>query len=344
MVLPILLLQALFISMQAVQSLPTLQKATVAMKSISSNNPLAVNKAVRRGQADRKIPQNLDLKTLSLPDLVSMKPRFKDMKADKQLYRLYFANHPDVRKINLHDTAHDKVTQGLLQLSRVGIQDKMWKNKMTASIKDYLKDAPFQSEDHRKLIQNSIAGLKNKMYDPKKQQRQVQNLGREEIKRRRKLAESDFKQRTGYYYGQRSKVLQQKNPHLNQPLSTYIGEEANHLEAAEHTMMLGHFYSLTKKLEEYLKERKVPAKDLEAAIGLRSKLVKSISRSKKRSKNKNNDQLKVSTSSSSSLPSGMKEVSASESPQVLNPSIQSPQQQPPSEGIDMKWLEDMPLD
>jgi hypothetical protein len=271
----------LIFSVQITLSIPTSTKQVVKGATQTSTEPLAVTQKIKKHRSfkPRKVPDNLDLDTMSLEDLVKMKPGCKDSKVDIQLYKQYFASHPQIRHINLLDEDHNRVTDELMQLSGDGKQERTWKTRLAASIRDLLRDAPFADEKHRKMMQESIAGLRQKAYENSRYQSRLKTIGREQLNTQRSRKEDEYrKYNDGSYYGQRAIKLKKLDPSMNRPLSDHIGPDADFLEAVEKANRLGHLYSsnhaLTSQLKMYLKEKKVSDKDFEAAVGLRSRFVK----------------------------------------------------------------------
>jgi hypothetical protein len=305
-------------SVQITLSIPTSTNQIANHIRSTRDGPLAVTKQIikRPRNKIRKIPEDLDLDTLPLKDLVKIKPAVRDLKADKQMYRKYFANHHQVRKINLLDKDHNKVTDELMQLSGDGKQESAWKRRLATSIKDLLDDSPFQSDTHRKAIRESLAGLRLQAYENSRYQDRVSKTGRQGLNKQRKLAQNEFrKQNDGFYYGQKARVLKKVDPLQNLPLSYHIGQDANHLEAVEQANKLKDFYSsnyaLTNQLKMYLKGKKVSDEDYKAAVGLRSRFVKLQGERRQRTNKGKGKRLEVSNMLSDS-----QEASSSEYPQA----------------------------
>jgi hypothetical protein len=273
----IVFLPILWISSRLVQSLPTSRQSALSNSLSTSKGPLAINKKPQKPHYKaRLLPDNLDMKTLPLEDLVDMKPKFHASALDKDLYKHYFASHPQMQNVNLHESHPSEVAQALAALSNASKQGQPWKTKLTASIKDYLQDAPFHDETRRAVIQSSLSGLQYQSYSGSNRYKQrVEKKTKGEINEQRRKTEVEFKKQHGYAYGKRAKQLLRKNPFLNLPLSLHIGDDVTHLQAVESTKDLEDFYTskkaLTHKLKDYLRMRNFSDADYTVAMGLRTK-------------------------------------------------------------------------
>jgi hypothetical protein len=263
------------LSLQNVQSIPT-SKATATRTPAVKGRP-------RKSPAEKTLPANLDLKTLQLEELVNLKPSQYDTLADRKLYRQYFASHPKVQGVNLYDTHHASVAAALIGLSEESKQDRPWKSKMAASIRNLLDDTQLHPTQ-RQGIQEALSGIRYQGYNVNRYQHQLRTKGYEGLKKYRKQSADTYKSKNGITYGLRKHMLRKQNSLIDRPLSDHIGHEATPLQAVESTKSLGEHYSskhaLTRKLQEYLRTKNVSNADYAVAMGLRSKMAQQIHRKK----------------------------------------------------------------
>jgi hypothetical protein len=277
-------------------------------KEVDNSHPLSIftpglGKQVKASKRKRPpLPRNLDLRTMSLKDLVDIRPTVKDPKKEQKLYKEYFINHPDVRNINLQDENLGKVTEALYELGQSN-QDRIWKQRLAASIQDHIKAAPLDPLRRQALI-SALKGHRHRTSNMMSQRRWRKKAGVEEIKKRTRAFQEAHENKLGFKYDKKKQRMEQGDFFLNLPLKYHLGMDLTPLQAEAKVRDLLPFYSseytLTKKLEEYLKERNVSEGDSIATMAIRENTVRQKSIDARKMKGKGGIN---STASRTSLPS-----------------------------------------
>jgi hypothetical protein len=241
-----------------------------------SSGPIESISGKKRKMESKTVLRDQDLSKTSFYDLVNLRPTRVQTKIDQDLHKHYFANHPEVKRINLSDPDMGKVTAQLVGLSGNGNQGKTWKSRLAACVKDHLEAAPIEKA-HKEILLNSVSGQRRKLVTTDARKRWRDKIGEEEIRRRKLAFEDKFKKEHGYRYVHKRRKLEEKDPFLNIPIRYHIGDSLTALQAEKAVRGLASFYStpriLTKRLEEYLEERKVPHGDFLTAMAIRANTV-----------------------------------------------------------------------
>jgi hypothetical protein len=230
------------------------------------------------------IPADLNLDKLELKDLVEMRPRVMTSE-DGKMYKEYFANHPDVKAINLNDDSEPtKVAEAFASLKHDGTPGS--KVRLTTSIKDYLREAPFKNESKRDLVLKTVTGIRSEKLRRMRIDRYNEKKGQETIGKMKRKWHDNIAEKTGMSYSTMTKLERKKSPHMNLPLSFHLG--GHHLSAVEveqATRHLAHLYksqaSLTNELSLYLQSKQFPPDQYKLAMAMRANTILELERQKK---------------------------------------------------------------
>jgi hypothetical protein len=291
----------LIITMQLVRCTPP----QAASSSKGGKSKLAPKKKIRV-----PLPTQLDLNSISLEDLVSMRPSEEKHTPSSKQYRHYFANHADVKKIDLHDNDIPQIVREIVDLSGDGKQLRPWKSRMAASIRNYLEDVPYLSEGKRKVLQDAIVGQRHKLSRQNIVKKHAEKVGHTQVKEQKRRAAEKFGVKNGgLRYGDKTQLHRMINPILDQPLSLHVGDERlDGYEAEKRAREMGHLYSgpnaLSNELHKYLIKNNVPAQDIAIIDAIRARSVERASRYKRNMERLNGRTISLSQASTSASGDG----------------------------------------
>jgi hypothetical protein len=281
---PLLALLVISLLISAVQCSPpigTRDHAKTSKKIGTGNHSKTLKKQThyQKYKKEKELPDNVDVDTISLKDLVEMRPGRLNSPEGKR-YRDYFTRHPEVKKINLHDTDSAKTIKSLAELSKLHT-DSPWKGRMAASVRNLINDAPITDKAQKAKLKELVVGVRHKANRRDGHQRYSDKLGKEVVNARKRKAEVDYENRNGFGYSEKRRLIRKVNPLLDLPLKHHIDDKGKGwmtmYEIEKEVKKLAPLYTsqaiLTKELKRYMKGKDVPPQEMDAIMGLRGSTV-----------------------------------------------------------------------
>jgi hypothetical protein len=268
-----------------------LQLPLFSLQTSSSHGRLSQAKKPRQNAPKgERVPLGLDVEHMPLKQLVDMRSSAFNAD-DSRRFKEYFARHPQIRRINLYDSATANTAQQFLALSSEGSYDRGSKLKLAAAINAYIGDSFDRHDKLRQDLLEDVQGARHRNARIRDRALNLTRPSKEERYKRRKNAEKKHQAQVGHGYG-KTRKLARLDPIKDKTLSFHLDADgALPLSAREVEILtrgLSPFYTteklLTRALEQYLKDKNIPEEERNAAMGIRQRRTTILAREKLRSR------------------------------------------------------------